>query len=234
MPIQSPQLEFDGMIGLLATLERKMIAMRVKMGLRTSARNGLWHGGPVPYGYTYDAETGKLVANPEEAAVVRTVYETYAEVGKIHAVKEVLRRDELRDRRGAPWGVPALRNLLRRRLNAGTLSFAGVEVEDPALATVPRDLYERCQGALEAEKVRNEDSVPSDAVVHAHMNKEASTTCPRCGGRQTVRRKGLRVLADGRVRRRYWCRACDAEFRDGTADVEVPPGPDCGCRDKVQ
>ena len=34
------------MLGLLATLELKQIALRMKMGMRARTRNWLWHGGP--------------------------------------------------------------------------------------------------------------------------------------------------------------------------------------------
>ncbi len=223
-----------GMIGLMATLERKMIAMRVRLGLRTRAKRGLWHGGPVPYGYAYDRDTGRLVRNEPEAGVVRLAFDTYAQVGRIHILKETLQRTRVTDRRGKAWGVPALRTMLGHRLYAGTLALGGVEVEDASLALVPRDLFERCRRALEEERERNRDPVSSAAVVHAHVNKEAFPACPRCGARQTVRRHGVHVLADGCVRRRYWCRACRKEFRDATSDVEIPPCPTCGRRDQVQ
>jgi site-specific DNA recombinase len=222
------------MIGLLATLERKQIAMRVKMGMRTRARNGLWHGGPTSFGYTYDRMTGKLVPDAPEAEIVRRIFETYATTGRIHEVKRILRDEGLRDRRGRVWTVPALRNVLSRRLYTGVLRCGGVEVTDEALALVTHDAFERCRGALEAERGRNADPEPRDGDAHVHVGKEGLPRCPRCESVQAVSRKRVLVRADGTTRRQYWCRACRATFDEGTARVEVPPCPDCGQREQVQ
>jgi site-specific DNA recombinase len=231
----TPMGEFTvGMIGLIATLERKMNGMRVKMGMRTRTRNGLWHGGPVPYGFVYDRATGRLATDDGEAVVVRTVFETYAKVGRIHEVKRILRERRIVDRRGRPWTVPALRNLLGRRLCSGILACGGVEVQDRTLVLVPPDVFERCREGLAVERRRNEDPDPPADVAHVHVDKEGIPACPRCGSRQAVRRKRVRALADGTTRRRYWCRSCRGEFDDATARIEVPPCSDCGRREGVQ
>ncbi len=216
------------MIGLLATLERKQIALRVKMGMRTRTRNGLWHGGPVPYGYAYDRAVGKLVPEAIEAAVVKHIFELYLKAGRLHAVKEAMPRGEVSDRNGKPWTVPVLRNILRRRLYTGRLICGGVEVEDPSLALVEDGAFERCQVLLAKERERNEDEISSTEVVHVHLNKEDLPACPRCGSHQAVRRKRVRTLADGTPRRKYWCRACETEFDAVTASEPRPFCPTCG------
>jgi len=231
----TPHGEFVvGMIGLIATLERKMNATRVKMGMRTRSKNGLWHGGPVPYGYSYDRETGRLVPKEDEARVVRRIFEAYLECSRLHVVKETLRQEGLADRKGRPWTVPAVRNVLRRRLYTGSLVCGGVEVTDISLGIVSPDLFDRSQSLLEEERRRNEGDDPAENVAHVHLNKEGLPACPRCASRQSVCRKRVRALADGTTKRRYRCRGCRAEFDAETASLEVPPCPDCGRRERVQ
>lgn len=222
------------MIGLLATMERKQIALRVKMGMRTRTRNGLWHGGPVPYGYAYDRIAGKLVAEPGEAAVVKRIFESYEKARRLHEVKESLRREGHADGKGRPWTVPALRNVLRRRLYTGHLSCGGVEVEDPTLALIAGESFEHCQTLLAEERTRSEDDVPTAGIAHVHLGKEGLPRCPRCGSSQAVRRKRIRLLADGTPRRKYWCRLCAGEFDEVTASEARPPCPTCGAKGKVQ
>ncbi len=223
-----------GMIGLIATLERKMNAMRVRMGLRARSRKGMWHGGPVPYACQYERDVGKLTPEPSEADIVKRIFELYGATGRLHTVKESLRQEGLLDRMGRPWMVPAIRNILRRRLYTGRLVCGGVEVEDPSLALVDAGLFERCQILLSAERKRNEDDIASTGVAHVHVNKEDLPACPRCDSRQSVRRKRVKVLADGTPRRKYWCRSCAGEFDEATASESRPPCPACGTAGKVQ
>ncbi len=222
------------LIGLLATMERKQIALRVKMGMRTRTSNGLWHGGPVPYGYAYDRIAGKLVPEPAEAAVVRRIFESYESAGRIHRVKESLSQEGLTDRKGRPWTVPALRNVLRRRLYTGHLSCGGVHVDDPALALIACESLEHCQTLLTEERTRNEDDVPTPGIVHVRVGKEGRPACPSCGSRQAVCMKRIRLLADGTPRRKYWCRLCAGEFDEVTASEPRPPCPSCGAVGKLQ
>ncbi len=222
------------LIGLLATMERKQIALRVKMGMRTRTRNGLWHGGRACYGYLYDGATGKLVPERSEAAVVKRIFESYHDTGRLHRVKEDLRRDGLADRKGRRWTVPVLRNVLRRRLYTGVLECGGVKVEDPLLALVAGETFERCQALLAKERTRSEDDLRAAGIAHVHLNKEGLPSCPRCGSRQGVRRKRVRLLADGTPRRKYWCRLCACEFDETTASEPHPPCPRCGAGSTVQ
>src|SRR5207247_1828373 len=100
-------------------------------GMRTRAKKGLWHGGPVPFGYTYSRETGRLAPVPQEAEVVQRIFEAYADLGRLHALKERLRAEGRQDRRGRSWNVQTLRTVLRRRRYAGIVVCGGAETEDP-------------------------------------------------------------------------------------------------------
>jgi site-specific DNA recombinase len=69
--VDSPLGEFMvSLIGLISTLERRWIISRMKVGLRTRAKNGLWKGRTPPFGYDYDRNSGKLVKNEKKGKLL--------------------------------------------------------------------------------------------------------------------------------------------------------------------
>jgi site-specific DNA recombinase len=60
-----------------AQFEREMTAERTRDKMEARAKKGLWNGGLVPLGYDYLPEEKKLKANPEEAKIVRLIFEAY-------------------------------------------------------------------------------------------------------------------------------------------------------------
>ncbi len=59
-----------------AQFEREVSGERIRDKIAASKKKGMWMGGPLPLGY--DIEDKKLVINPQEAALVRTLFEKYA------------------------------------------------------------------------------------------------------------------------------------------------------------
>lgn len=76
----SPLGEFTmTLLGSLAALERATILERVTLGKHRAAREGRWLGGAPPYGYR--VVDRRLVVHPEEAAVVRRIFQLYVHEG---------------------------------------------------------------------------------------------------------------------------------------------------------
>ncbi len=65
-----------------AQFEREVIGERIRDKFAASRARGMWMGGKVPLGY--DVRDRKLVVNAAEAAVVRRVFEGFAELGSGH------------------------------------------------------------------------------------------------------------------------------------------------------
>ena len=67
------------LLSAVAEMERENITIQLKSGLMQKLKKGGWLGGPVPYGYrTIDKE---LVVIPEEAEIIRLIYDKYLEEG---------------------------------------------------------------------------------------------------------------------------------------------------------
>ena len=82
------------MIHILAVMsqyEIELFAARGIDGKISSMKNrGAYYGGPCPYGYTISPGTGKLAINPEEAEVVRTIFEKFSKGEKTAAIADWL------------------------------------------------------------------------------------------------------------------------------------------------
>ena len=64
-----------------AQFEREVIGERVRDKIAASKRKGIWVGGPVPLGYR--SVDKKLEIVPEEADLVRKIFEGYLRLGSI-------------------------------------------------------------------------------------------------------------------------------------------------------
>jgi len=60
-----------------AQFEREIISERTKDKMGAARRRGQWLGGRTPYGYNKDEKTGKLTILPEEADIVKQIFELY-------------------------------------------------------------------------------------------------------------------------------------------------------------
>src|SRR5262245_16812641 len=106
-----------------AQFEREVIGERVRDKIAASKRKGIWVGGPVPLGYRVVEK--KVVAIPEEAVAVRTIFTRYLELGSIGALTTDLDRRGVRTkttrlvggrvRGGIRFGTGALAHLLKYR-----------------------------------------------------------------------------------------------------------------------
>ncbi len=229
----SPYGEFViGMLGLIATLERRVLQTRVKMGMRERSRRGLWHGGIPPFGYSYDRSTGRLVQEAKEAAVVRDAFDQFLTTGCLYATRDALNARGRRTRIRKGWTVPELRRVLRRQTYRGLLRSSGIEVRDSTLAIVDMDTFVQVQRLLDTEK-------PSPAgsgrlMKHQFGRKRGHPACPECRNVHTVRRRGKRNLVSGTRVQLFYCNICERTFDRETSRIPLPPCPRCAVRRTVQ
>lgn len=92
---------------VFAQLEREETAERTLDVMEHRAREDLWNGGYPPLGY--DLKDGKLIVNPEEAKVVKLIFEKYLEFASYTKVTKWLnehghRTKEFISRRGKKQG----------------------------------------------------------------------------------------------------------------------------------
>lgn len=66
-----------GMLAVFAQLERDTIIERTRSGKRQRTQQGLWYGGPVPYGYHWSREKQRLSPNPSQAELIQQVFRQF-------------------------------------------------------------------------------------------------------------------------------------------------------------
>ncbi len=141
------------------------IKIATKRGLEGVFRQGKWTGGTVPFGYTL--ENGYLRINPEEAEVVRWIYQEYARGIGIKTLCKELNKG-IRTRKGNPWSASSLSNLLKNPIYKGVVIWGRrrfvedpltgkvrvyennnpIQRQDPALRIVEGELWEECNRRL--------------------------------------------------------------------------------------
>ena len=71
-----------------AQFEREVTGERIRDKIAASKRKGMWMGGAVPLGY--DLHNRTLTINEAEAEQVRTIYQTYLELGCVSRLRDRL------------------------------------------------------------------------------------------------------------------------------------------------
>ena len=88
---------------VFAELERNMTSERVTATMLSRAQNGLWNGGKVPYGYSYDKESKSFSADLEESVIVHKIFDIYTEHHSIVTVARTLNEDGYTTRANNTW-----------------------------------------------------------------------------------------------------------------------------------
>lgn len=106
----------------LAQLERETISERVSFVMRELVREGKWHGGPVPFGYSWDGETMTIVE--EEAVSLREMRRVYMSGEGYGATANILNATGYL-RNGKNWSVLSVGYALDNPFYAGKIRYGG-------------------------------------------------------------------------------------------------------------
>jgi len=139
-----------------AQFEREVTSERIRDKIAASKRKGLWVGGMTPLGY--DSRDRQITVNQQEAAVVKTIFRGYLELGSLRLLMVDLRRQgivtkqRMRKTGKAVGGVPFTRGplnyLLRNRFYIGEVVFKGEILPGAQPAIVDRSLFDAVQARL--------------------------------------------------------------------------------------
>ena len=153
-----------------AQFEREVTGERIRDKIAASRARGLWMGGHVPLGY--DLETRCLVANPDEAAIVRLIFARYVELGSVASLKaELDARGIVSKARlsatgkafgGKPFSRGALYRLLANRVYIGQAVHKGRAHPGAHAAIIERALFEAAQTTLNANRITRTNGYHAD------------------------------------------------------------------------
>lgn len=144
-----------------AQFEREVTAERIRDKVAASKKKGIWMGGPVPLGY--DVVDRKLIVNETEAKTVGALFDLYAELGSVRALKEEADRRGLVTKRrmsttgrvtgGKPFSRGNLYALLSSPIYKGDLPHKGDSHPGQHDAIIDPETWERVQRRLKENAV---------------------------------------------------------------------------------
>lgn len=101
--------------------ERELISERIRDKILERAKKGMWSCGKAPFGYK--REDKKLVIEPREAGMVRTIFETFINTRSTFAVYNHLKGKQMLNRFGLPLSKTAIDSILKGIVHAGGSSI---------------------------------------------------------------------------------------------------------------
>ncbi len=112
---------FFAMRGAIAAFEKAKIRERTMRGKRAKVLSGKPLLGRPPYGYHCDYLAGQYIIVPEEAEIVRAIFNRYtSKMYGVTALAADLQSLGYQNRSGKPFGVSFLHRLLTNEMYAGT------------------------------------------------------------------------------------------------------------------
>lgn len=139
-----------------AQFEREVTGERIRDKIAASKKKGIWVGGVLPLGYAL--KDRKLVVVPEEAAIVRLIFERYLALGSMLALLAELRERGIWTRLrklsngrvigGVFFTKGPLAHLLKNRMYLGELNHRGQSYPAEHAPIIDREVFEAVQARL--------------------------------------------------------------------------------------
>jgi len=190
-----------------AAFERELIGERIRDKMAAAKRKGKYTGGTPPLGYDVDREAKKLVVNPDEAKLVRHIFNRFLSLGSVTKLSRELNESGYttkswvtakgKMREGHPWNKSHLYRLLGNPILIGLVSHRGDTYPGEHEAIVEKALWDQVQKAL-ADKTR---SRPNETRSKTPSLLKGLIRCGHCGASMgaTFARK------NGKTYRYYLC-----------------------------
>lgn len=142
------------MLNILVTFaqyEREVIAERIRDKMSASRKKGLWVGGVTPYGY--QALNKKLEIVPEQAEIVKNIFQRYSETGSAKQVCDELDAAGIRNRTGKKFAPPMIYRMLENHSYLGQVEYKGEVFPGEHSAIIGKKLWDEVHETLKANTI---------------------------------------------------------------------------------
>jgi len=163
-----------GVAAVFAQLTREMIAENTRDGLMRRAEAGYFNGNPTSFfGYAYDREQGLLVPHPENAPIVRQIFDWFTEQkwGQIR-IARVLNLQGISSKTGAEWHPSTIADMLRNPVYCGRVRVNGTVAKGRHEAIIPPVQFDQAQGLIQSR---------APLPPRTHQSKHLLSGFARCG-----------------------------------------------------
>jgi len=151
-------------ISSASEFEREMIKQRSKMGLRALAEERKWPNDNPPLGYVIQ-DDGRLKIDPQEANLVRHIFNRYIELKSMPDLADELMNQDDEAAKDKEWTPYAVGKILKNEIYVGMYSLAGVEDYVDEYRIVSDELFEEVTAVrtrFQSETKTNRTEMPAD------------------------------------------------------------------------
>lgn len=199
-----------GFLSVFAQLELEKIRERMMEGKDGRAKDGLFPGGTVPFGYTYNQITELLEVNEYEAMQVREVFSLYLQGKGYVKIGDILEKKGYLHKSGH-WYVNTVRYTLTNPIYAGWIKHNDKLYPGKHEALVSKEDFDRVQEKLAIQT----ESHKRDRFYSTYLT--GLIWCAHCGSKYTTRLGRFRK--DG-TRNIYYC--CYSRCKKVKAMIKDP------------
>ena len=194
----NPHGKFSGtQVFAMHELQSETIAAHVRSGMYVAAQQGYYLGGFVPFGYevygTGEFSRGKerkrYRPNIAEAAVVKEMFDLYADGFSLNFIQTSMRTKGIRGRRGDIIGQQTIARILKRPFYIGTREYTvkghdPLKIENAVPAIIDMDTWNKVQ-------CRHQSNKPAQPRKTKRLySLTGKITCAKCGGHMFGTYKG--------------------------------------------
>jgi site-specific DNA recombinase len=134
-----------------AQFEREVTGERIRDKIAASKRKGMWMGGPVALGYRVDQR--QLVVVPEDAQVIRGIFEAFIETHSTTLIVKQLVAQGAKGKNGKAMCKQGLYKILHNRIYLGEIGHKGEYFRGQHQALIEQQQWDKVQ-AIMAENSR--------------------------------------------------------------------------------
>ena len=196
------------LLSCFAEFERELIASRISDRRAGLISRGRRIAGRTPYGYSADRGTKQLIPKPEEAAIVRELFELISSGVLPSKVERIAADRGWQTRNGRPWTARQVLDTVSNPVYTGR--FRAASGTRPAVhePIVSQDTFQRCADAIAAR--RTGTSGPRQRRMWSTL--QGKVRCARCGelmGIHTNSRGSVRYVSFRCRRAKTGGKPCD-------------------------
>ena len=138
-----------------AQFEREVTGERIRDKVAASKKKGIWMGGGLPRGYR--VEDRKLIVVPEDAEIVRTIFNDYLQCSSVRELAIALKQKGITSRpKGKPSNDPmsrgALHTILRNPIYIGVIPHKAERYQGLHEAIIDKAIWDTTQEKLQASR----------------------------------------------------------------------------------
>lgn len=136
----------------LDVYERMSISLKLARGRTVKAKGGDKPAGVCPFGYRYAPDKKSVEIDPDEAAVVRTIFTEGQKGLSLNKIASLINSQGKTTRRGKQWSAGTVQILLRNRFYIGELTHQGKPIKGNHEPIVSKVQFGKCQAQLDKRR----------------------------------------------------------------------------------